>query len=241
MTEETGIGGAGRVFPPTRWTLIVGARRDPGARRAALEELLSQYWKPLYFYVRRKGRPVEHAKDDVQGFLAHLLESDFLDRADREKGRFRTYLRACFDHWHINEHEKAQAQKRGGGARVLSLDWEGAEREVPAAAEDPAAAYDREWTWGIVERALTRLRAEFDEGRRKAPAEIMLRYFRLDAAPSYAESAAECGMTVPQFKASLHRVRERFRTLVREEVSDTVADGRDTDGEIDTLLRTLRP
>src|SRR5262245_20324830 len=105
MRDETAIGGASRDFPSTRWSLILSSRGTGEARRAALGELLEAYWRPLYFFARRKGRSVEAAKDAVQGFLAHLLEKDdFLARLDPAKGRFRGYLKTALDHWLVNLH-----------------------------------------------------------------------------------------------------------------------------------------
>src|SRR5579862_3141306 len=95
MRDETTIGGEAMEFPATRWTLIQSSRENDAARREALDVLLSTYWKPLYFYVRRKGTSVEAAKDAVQGFFAHLLEQDFLSRPDPTKGKFRSYLRTA--------------------------------------------------------------------------------------------------------------------------------------------------
>ncbi|MEK7866789.1 MAG: sigma-70 family RNA polymerase sigma factor, partial [Planctomycetota bacterium] len=104
MIPETASGGEAREFPATRWTAILAARDDDAARRRALEDLIAAYWKPLYFYVRRKGLRVEEAKDAVQEFLVHVLEKDFLGRADPQRGRFRGYLKASFDHFLVNRH-----------------------------------------------------------------------------------------------------------------------------------------
>jgi len=240
VVEETAIGGgAGREFPPTRWTLVAASREGTEERRAALAALLESYWKPLYFFVRRKGMTVEAAKDAVQGFYAHLLDRDFLERLDPGRGRFRGYLRAAMDHYLVNLHESASAQKRGGGARVVSLEIDVAERGLEGAAPSPAGAYDREWAAGVMERALGRLRREFEAGERGGPLEAALAYFRPAEPRPYAVSAAECRMSVVQFKAFLHRTRTRFRELVREEVAQTVADPAEVDSEMADLLRAL--
>lgn len=153
------------------------------AERAALEQLFAIYWKPLYFFLRRKGLPPPAAEDAIQGFFLHLMQQDFL----------------------------------------------------------PQQAYEREWALGLMERALTRLRREYEEGKRKGRAETVMRFFALDKAPSYAEAAAECGMTVAQLKAALHRARERFREILREEVAATVEDDGDGEREIVELVRALSP
>ena len=128
MSPETEIGGPARDFPATRWTLILSSRDKTQARSVALADLLQSYWKPLYHFVRRKGLRTEEAKDAIQGFMLHLLERDFLSRLDPGRGKLRSYLRTAVSHYLINLHEKAVAEKRGGHAKHVSLDWEVAER-----------------------------------------------------------------------------------------------------------------
>ncbi len=241
MIPETAIGGEAREFPATRWTAILAARDDDAARRRALEDLIAAYWKPLYFYVRRKGLRVEEAKDAVQEFLVHVLEKDFLGRADPQRGRFRGYLKASFDHFLVNRHERQSAQKRGGGARPVPLDFDVAERQSDSAPQDPAAAFDREWAVGVMERSLARLRAEYEGGGRRGPFEVLARFLTPGEAPSHEEAAREAGLGAVAFKAVLHRARVRFRELVREEVAHTVASAEDVEAEIAELVRALRP
>src|SRR5688572_16711339 len=145
------------MFPTTRWTLILSSRESPEAQRAALETLLAVYWKPVYFYLRRKGLSVEAAEDGVQGFFLHLMERDVLPRVDPARGRFRSYLLTSLDHWLINQWERAAAVKRGGRMKIVALDTLVGERDLPAAPEDPGGAFDREWATGVMERALVRL------------------------------------------------------------------------------------
>jgi hypothetical protein len=125
--------------------------------------------------------------------------------------------------------ERETALKRGGGYRLVPLDLVLAERELPAAPEPAEEAFEREWALGLMDRALERLRAEYEDGPRKGRAEVVLRFFALAEAPTYTEAAAACGMTVPQWKATLHRARARFREILREEVAATVED--DGEGE----------
>ncbi len=232
-------GRAGGGLPTTRWTLILAARQDGAARRAALGELLGAYWRPLYVYLRRRGLPVEEAEDAVQGFFAHLLERDFLPRLDPARGRFRSYLLTALDHYLVNLRERSAALKRGGAVRLVPLDVALAEREIAAATAAPELAFDREWALGLMERALERLRREYDEGRRRGGFAAVARFFALDAAPSYAEAAALAGMTVPQFKATLHRARARFGEILREEVAATVASDDAVEPELAELVRAL--
>jgi RNA polymerase sigma factor (sigma-70 family) len=227
------------VFPTTRWTLILGARADGPAERAALEQLFAAYWKPVYFFLRRKGLAPEAAEDAVQAFFLHLLERDFLPRLDPGRGRFRSYLLRSLEHFLVNQHEREAALKRGGGYRLVPLDVVLAERDLPATPERAEEAFEREWALGVMERALDRLRAEYEDGTRKGRAEVVLRFFALAEAPTYAEAAAACGMTVPQWKATLHRARARFREILREEVAATVEDDGDGEREIGDLVRAL--
>ena len=238
MVEETAIGGAAREFPRTRWTLIASSRGSPEGRRRALEELLASYWKPLYAYARRKGLPIESAKDAVQGFFAVLLEREFPDGLDPSRGSLRGYLKTALSNFLVNEHESAVAQKRGGGRAVVSLDVDVAERGL-GGSEAPEAAFDREWALSVMERVTARLRGEFESGERKGPFDLVQRFLGFGTPPPYAEAAKAAGLSVVQLKALLHRARTRFRELVREEVTDTA--GGDAEAEIGELLRALRP
>lgn len=227
------------MFPTTRWTLILASRGGGEAERAALEQLCATYWKPVYFFLRRKGLKPAAAEDAVQGFFLHLLQRDFLPRLDPDRGRFRSYLLRSLEHYLVNLHAHDSALKRGGGYRFVPLDIALAERELPAAPQPPLEAYENEWALGLMERALARLAREYEEGKRKGRADVVLRFFALDRAPSYAEAARESAMTVPQFKAALHRARARFREILREEVAATVDAHDDGEREIGDLMRAL--
>lgn len=239
MGLETATGGPAREFPRTRWTLVLSSREDPGARRAALEELLGACWKPLYHCARRRGLAVEAAKDAVQGLFAQLLERDFLSKLEPGKGTMRSYLKAALQHYLINEHESAAAAKRGGGAAPRPLEFDLAERDLAGAPPAPDDAFEREWATGVMERSIEALRREFEEGERRGPFDLVLRFFRFGEAPSYEEAAAQSGMSLSQLKAFLHRARVRFRQIVRREVAQTVADPAEVDVELEHLLRVL--
>src|SRR5262245_10379570 len=129
------------MFPDTRWTLVLATRQGGEARRSALETLLSAYWRPLYLFARRKGLTSEAAEDAVQGFFLKLLEHDFPDRLDPARGRLRSYLLTGLERHLVNLHEHDAAQKRGGGARLLSLDVLSAERDLPGAPDAATAAF----------------------------------------------------------------------------------------------------
>ena len=233
------MGGQARAFPSTRWTLILSSREQTGAKQVALQELIQTYWKPLYFYVRRKGRDSEAAKDVIQGFFLHLLQHDFLSRLDPGKGHLRGYLKRGIDHFLVNLHERETAQKRGGDLAKVSLDFEVAERGMRDLPERPDAAFDREWATGIMERAMGMLRAEFGDGKRRGPFELVEQFFQFGEAPSYRDAANKYDMTPAQVKAFLHRARSRFRDLLRGEVAHTVATPEEVEQEIGDLLRLL--
>jgi RNA polymerase sigma-70 factor (ECF subfamily) len=224
-------------FPETRWTRIVAARDRPELRREVLGELCATRWRPLYVHLRKQGLPRERAEDVVQGFLAHLLERDFLARLDPGRGRLRAYLKAALAHYLANLHAEESAQKRGGGARALAFD--DVEALVPAAPDDPAAAFDREWALALFEGALAELEAELASGARRGPAAVVRQLFRFDDAPPYEALAAEHGMTVPQLKSFVHRARGRFRELLLARVADTVQTAAEAEAELGELLRAL--
>jgi len=239
VVDETAIGGQGRDFPNTRWTLILTSRDGEAPRRKALEELLTVYWKPLYFYVRRKGHTIEGAKDIIQGFFVHLLERDFLSRLDPGKGRFRGYLKTAADNYLANLHEHNAALKRGGAVKTVALDFDLAEKDLGSAPDSADAAYDREWAAAVLQRAMDNLKAEFADGKRKGPFDLVLKFFNPEP-PTYEAAAKQSGMTVVQFKAFLHRARVRYKDLLRAEVAQTLAEAGQADSEIAELLKTLQ-
>lgn len=230
------------AFPSTCWTLILSARESPVARRAALDELLTRYWRPLYAFARRKGLDRGQAQDAVQGFVVQLLEKDFLARVDPGRGRLRSYLCTSLQHYLINLHEKERAQKRGGDVTTLSIDVTLAERALVSSPDEPEEAFHREWALLLLDRAMQRLRAEFEAGKRKAPFEIIETFFSTDSTrepPSYQQVALEYSMTIPQVKSLLHRSRVRFRELAREEALDTVAEADEATEEVRDLMERL--
>ena len=224
-------------FPETRWTRIVAARDRPDLRREVLGELCATRWQPLYVHLRKQGMPRERAEDVVQGFLVHLLERDFLARLDPGRGRLRAYLKAALAHYQANLHEQESAQKRGGGARALAFD--DVEALVPAAPDDPAAAFDREWALALFEGALGALEAELASGARRGPVAVVRQLFRMGEAPAYDALAAEHGMSVPQLKSFVHRARGRFRELLLARVADTVQTPAEAEAELGDLLKAL--
>lgn len=224
-------------FATTRWSVVVAAGGPSGGdARAALETLCAAYWYPLYADARRRGESVHDAADLVQGFFAALIEKDWVAAADPARGRFRAYLMTAFRHFASHEREKARAAKRGGGA-VLSLDVASAESRLsmePADATTPERAYERRFALTLLARALERVRAE-----RPEDADLLAFVGGPGEPRPYAEIAAARGTSEGAVKTAVHRLRVRWRDLVRAEVRDTVAEESDVDDEIRHLLEVV--
>ena len=231
-------------FTTTHWSLVLNAR-DPSSPLAteALEKLCRTYWYPLYVYVRRQGEDDESAKDLTQGFFARLLEKNYLAQVQRERGKFRSFLLASLKHFLADEWDKARAQKRGGGQPIISLDdttCEDRYRLEPAEAMDAEKLFERRWALTLLEQARTRVKEEYVKAGK---AEL---YDRLNAfesgdqnAPSYAQVAAELGLTESAVKSAVFRMRQRYRELVREEVANTVESPAEVDEEIRHLISVI--
>ncbi len=192
----------------------------------ALEQLCRSYWYPLYSYVRHQGASAHDAEDLVQGFFARLLEKNYLQDVDPLKGRFRSFLLAALKHFLLDEAKKQRAEKRGGGRGVLSLNEQAAQErfEQEAAADlTPEQAFDRNWALAIMDQAMARLRGEMRAGVKEAQSERLLVF--LSSAPSeqdYARLGAELRISRGAVAARVHRLRQRYRELVREQVGQTV-------------------
>ncbi len=228
MARETTMGGSKRGFSQTAWTVILQARD-----RKELGALVDRYWKPCYFYVRRKGHDVEDAKDLTQGFFGDFIERDALARVTRSKGKFRSFLLACLEHYLSNEYDRRKALKRGG--KNLSLDFDGAEDMFSRSGEDtPERAYRRQWAVGLIERALAALKEEM------GPRFDALREYITAGQPgSLKELAERLRLTESNVKVIIHRSRKRYRDLLKEEVARTVESRGEIDDELQELFAAL--
>jgi RNA polymerase sigma factor (sigma-70 family) len=235
----------GSAFPTTQWSLVLHAGRASETQgRAALESLCTRYWYPLYAFVRRQGRPHHEAEDCTQEFLGRLLANAGLVQARPERGRFRTFLLTGLRNFLINEWQRAQAEKRGGGRPVLSLDLERAEErfthEPVAAGLSPEQAYDRSWAFGLIDTALAELREEYTQSGRSAQfAALAPLVWGNPTEESLAEPAARLGMNAHAFTMALHRLRRRLGERLRAVVVETVADAKDVDGELRHLIAAV--
>ncbi len=237
MTRPSTPPGSAR-FRTTRWSLVVAAGAAEGSGgRAALETLCRDSWFPLYAFARRGGAAPADAADLVQGFFADLLEREGIAAADPERGRFRTFLLAAFRHHASKEREKARAAKRGGGA-VLSLDFaDGESRYLAEPVDDrtPERIYERRWALALLDRVLGDLEADYAGDR--APLFRTLRPWLAGGdPPSHAEAAAALGLSEGAVKVALHRLRRRYRDLLRAAIAETVATPEEVEDEIRHLL-----
>ena len=232
------------VFATTRWTLVLAAGDDVSPQgREALEQLCRRYWFPLYAYVRRRGHDADAAQDLVQGFFARLLERNDLAGLTRDGGKFRSFLLTALNHFLANEHERAQAQKRGGGRELLSLDDDSAEdryQREPAHTESPDRLFERQWALTLMEDALRRLAAEQAANDRAVFFAALRPFLSGEPEPGeYATLADRLGLAPGTLAVQVHRLRERYRQLVRAAVADTVDSPLEIDAEMRHLLAAL--
>lgn len=218
---------------------MLDAASGPGAPRRALSELCEAYWRPLFVFLRREGMADTDAEDAVQGFLSTLLAGPVIEHVDRDRGRFRSYLLGALRHWLANERTRAGALKRGGGAPPISLEHDGAAIEVPDD-RTPEAAYAYAWAMEMLARTRRRLGERYaSEGRPELFA--ALEPFLLSGdTPAYREVALGLAMTEANARVAVHRLRGRFRELLREEVADTVSAEADVDDELRAVIAAVR-
>ena len=229
------------MFATTHWTVVLAAGKiSSPASHHALEELCQTYWFPLYAYVRRHGHAKADAEDLVQTFFAKLLEKNFLATADSEKGKFRAFLLASLKHFLANEWDKAQAQKRGGGAAHLSLDWQTADTKFQVAAANepsPDKAFDREWALALLAKVIARLQQECEaDGKMKLFEQLKMFLTAGKADSAQADVAKVLDMEEGAVRVAIHRLRKRYRVLLRDEIAQTLTDESQVDAEMQALF-----
>lgn len=231
---------AGCRFTTTHWTVVLEAAR-PGAARSndAFARLYGDYWYPLYAYVRRRGRSPQEAEDLTQDFFVALLERERLRGLERGGGRFRSFLLKALQNFLANEWDRATAQKRGGGQVVLPLDEVDPESRFLAdpASAAPEAAYERNWAFTVIQHAMQNLELELQAAGKQKLLEQLRPHLQGDRnGRPYAEIATELGLSEGAVKVTVHRLRQRFRELLRAEVARTVS----SETEITAELRHLQ-
>ena len=244
QTATTYHSPAGDYFLTTRWTVVLSAGRksSPQSDRA-LAELCQTYWYPLYAFVRRQGRTKEDAEDLVQAFFARFLEKNYLEGLNSERGRFRAFLLASVKHFLANEWDKANRQKRGGGAQHLSLDWQSADERYHLDPPDPATpdrAFDRAWALALLERVITRLRDECVSGGKGDLFEQAKGFLMVgEAVIPYGQAAQTLGLDEGTVRVAVHRLRKRYRELLRDEIAQTLSDPAHVGEELRALQAAL--
>ena len=231
------------IFVTTRWTVVLAAGRKATPQAAhALEELCRTYWFPLYAYVRRRGHAKADAEDLTQAFFARFLEKNYLASFTAERGRFRAFLLASLKNFLANEWDKSQRLKRGGGAAHLSLDWESADTKFQfqvAATNEPSPdkVFDREWAVALLAHVLERLRKECEaEGKSRQFDQLKIFLTAGKGAVPHADVARSLGVDEAAVRVAVHRLRKRYRELLRDDIAQTLADPAQVDEEMRALF-----
>jgi RNA polymerase sigma-70 factor (ECF subfamily) len=232
------------VFATTRWTQVLAAGAGEHTQaRLALEHLCRTYWYPLYAYVRRRGHPPHDAQDLTQAFFARLLERQWVGDADRERGRFRTFLLTAMSRFLANEWDRVRAQKRGGLIPHVPVQLDTAETRYghePADNRTPEQCFDRRWALTLLDTVLQRLRAEYDrEGKAELFTALNGTLVGGRESQPYAALAAQLAMNEGAVKVAVHRLRKRYRQLLRAEIAQTTARPEDVDDELRHLFAVL--
>lgn len=232
------------LFATTHWTVVLqaGSGESPQADEA-LEKLCRAYWYPLYAYVRRRGYSPTDAQDLTQSFFAHLLGKDFLHAVGPEKGRFRSFLLACLKHFLADQWEKSRTAKRGGDCPELRLNWNQAEQRYGLDARVEANAeslYDRRWALDLLDRVLDRLRQEAVIADRVAVFDQLQGCLLGDwGAETYAQLGSRLCLSETSVKVKVHRLRRRYRALLREEIAHTVTHPEEIEEEMRYLFMVV--
>jgi len=245
ITPSSGqVTGYGAQFAPTSWTDVLAAQRG-GSREAeaALEKLCLTYWYPLYSYLRRKGFDPHKAQDLNQEFFYRLIKENYLGAVDRRRGKFRSFLLAALNHFVSNQRDYERAAKRGGGKALLSLDDTDAENRFihePASSLSPEKIFEKNWFLTLFEQALARL-SEEQKAAGKSELFEQLKLFVVEDAESgdYNNAAARVNMTPNAVAVTVHRLRDRYKKLVHEEVVRTVADPAEIEDELRRFFSVL--
>ncbi|HUR44675.1 MAG TPA: sigma factor [Candidatus Saccharimonadales bacterium] len=232
-------------FHTTQWGLIAQAADSQSDQaQTALQDLCSAYWYPVYAHVRRSGKSVESAEDLTQEFFCRMLEKKYLKLADSARGRFRTFLLTSLKHFLISDWEKDQRLKRGGGQKIVHLDDALAEtlfQQDTASGLGPEISYDKEWATALIRRTTERLSSEYlASGKSLLHEKLSGRALGEGAGDDYRAVAQELTMSEGAVRVAVHRLRERYRQILRAEVANTVATPEEVEDELRHLIAVLR-
>jgi RNA polymerase sigma-70 factor (ECF subfamily) len=242
-TKSYSVSGAGR-FATTHWSVVLQAGQ-PGAPgyQQALETLCRGYWFPLYAYLRRHGYDSHQAEDYTQAFFCRVLEKQVLRLADSKRGRFRSFLLATLKNFLADERDRARAQKRGGGRKLLSIDFNEAENQYalePAERLSPEKLFDKSWALTVLERTMACLKAELAGKNKKELFDHLKIYLTAEKGSiPYRDTAAELNMTEAAVRTAVHRLRRHYRKSLRDEIAHTIDTEDQIDEEIDDLFAAL--
>jgi RNA polymerase sigma-70 factor (ECF subfamily) len=244
MSDAQNTDVAGERFTTTHWSVVLaaGETANPTAE-VALEKLGRNYWYPLYAFARRSGHGEEKAKDLTQGFFARLLQEKYLRQAQRERGKFRTFLLTAFKHFAADEWDRETALKRGGGREILSFDDETAEKRYhlePVDEVTPDKLFDRRWAFATLQEAARLLRKEYHDTGRGDLFDKLQAFLSGDLEDAgYSEAAAQLSMSENTLKSHVRRLRLRNREILREVIANTVASPDQIDEELRDLSAAL--
>src|SRR5215471_5883914 len=231
-------------FTATHWSVVLTAGQTSSPQAAdALEKLCRTYWYPLYACVRRQGHAPHDAQDLTQEFFGRLLARNYLGTVGPEKGKFRSFLLAALNHFMADERDRAMAAKRGGGKALLSLDEEDAETRYQAdmaSALSPDKIFEKRWATTLLEQAFAKLRAESVAAEKGERFDRLSVFLQDGTDPGdYADVGKELGMAANSVAAAVHRLRRRYRELVRAEIANTVASPEEIQEEMGHLFAAL--
>jgi len=244
LASDQSAAGGNVAFATTHWSVVLTAQGSSPAADEALEKLCRSYWPPLYGFVRRQGYTPEEAQDLTQGFFALLLERRDLASVRQEKGRLRSYFLASIKHFLANERRRAMAIKRGEHPRLIPLEELRAEEVAELNRQETLTAdriYDRRWALTVLAQVFARLRHECQSfGNARLFERLSELLSHEPGRPSQAEIGREFGMTENAVKQAFHRLRRRYRQLLREEIAHTVATPAQVEDELRALIAALR-
>lgn len=228
------------AFSPTRWSVVQKAGQAGSMEgQKALSDLMEAYWPPLFRFIRRRSHTKEEAEDLTQGFFLLILEKNVVAQADRERGKFRTFLLSALTHYLANQHDYKNRLKRGGGAVILPLEFDRAGTRVvidPADPRTPEAAFEQEWAETLLARVIDRLSREYSDAGKAALFQELKTYLVEDkGSVAYELACARLGVPLSTLKSAIHRLRRRYGEILRDEIAQTV----DTPAEAEEELRHL--
>jgi RNA polymerase sigma factor (sigma-70 family) len=231
-------------FATTHWSMVLAAGKSSSAnQRQALETLCQSYWFPLYAFLRRRGYDNHQAEDLTQAFFTHILEKHSLRTADPKYGKFRSFLLIRIKGFLSDERDRAKAQKRGGGRKILSLSFLNAEGQYalePADQLSPEMLFEKSWALTVLERTMDQLEADMAKKNKQKLFEHLKVYLTTekDVIP-YQDTATELDMTEGSIRVAVHRLRRQYRRLLRDEIAQTVGDKDKIDEEMGCLFAAL--